>query len=113
MQLKPTEIVETALAARRLQPDAAAIDVLDEAMAGQHGTDPDFEAVGQPFSDWLSPASPFAQLLRMAFAPDLTDDDLSLAADPSAADGRSDSVASRWLHGVIEAFAFRYRLWSA
>lgn len=92
-------IVARALELAQKHPDWTGLQVLDVAMNGHVETHPDFEIPpdAKDYADWLSPPSPFAQLLRMAFAPRLADD---------AFDARSDG----W-HDVIDAFASRYRLW--
>ena len=61
-------IVDSALALLRTHPHAPALEVLDQVMEGHHGTGPDFDAPGEPFGNWIEPASPFGELLRRAFA---------------------------------------------
>lgn len=92
-------IVRRALELAEKHPDWTGLQVLDVAMNGHVETHPDFEIppTVRDYADWLSPPSPFAQLLKTAFAPKLAED---------AFDARSD----QW-HEVIDAFGSRYRLW--
>lgn len=92
-------IVARALELAQKHPDWTGLHALDVAMNGHVKTHPDFEIPpnGKDYADWLSPPSPFAKLLRTAFAPRLTED---------AFDARS----GEW-HEVIDAFGSRYRLW--
>jgi hypothetical protein len=86
-------IVDQALALLRTHAHASALDILDLAMTGQHGSDPNFEAPpGNPFSDWTDRESPFGRLLGLAFRGD--------ANDPDA-----------WERVVMPGFAERYQLW--
>lgn len=100
-------IIDDALALRRTHASAPALDVLDLAMRGHHGADLETEADGQPFADWLDPPSPFAQLLRDAFAPALPVD-VDVWGD-AAPDGRPWS--EHWDEQVWQPFAARYGLW--
>lgn len=108
-------IIETALQLASVNPDAPALTVLDEAMEGFRGADPDMEAEpGQPFTDWMDPPSPFARLLRDAFAADLTDDPWFVGdvwADE--APGTTASMAEVWRDRVVVPFAERYALWGS
>ena len=77
------------MALSRTQPTAPA-------MQGRHESDLDFDAPGEPFGDWTDPASPFGDLIRRAFAPDLI-----------SAQGTPDE----WQLLVLASYAERYRLW--
>lgn len=107
-------IIAQAAALRLSFPQASALEVLDEVMEGHHGCDLDFSAGrSELFGDWTDPASPFGELLRLAFAPDEVSSDagqlwLSLDADESPA---SDSLVDAWQTKVVERFAARYKLW--
>jgi hypothetical protein len=102
------KIIETAIETRRSNPDMPALDVLDVAMHGEHHTDPDFRAADEPFSDWLFPPSSFAELLRDAFAPALSDDDLAKLSDLHAA---PPELNQKWQRDVLPAFEKRYGIW--
>ena len=91
-------IVQRALALAEANPSWVALEVLDAALQGHVNTHPDFEAEPtRPFSDWLDPPSPFAELLRRAFGMHL---------DPHEAS----ADLPQW-QDVIDAFADRYELW--
>ena len=70
-------IMETAIALLMELPDAPALSILDRAMQGHAGSHPDFDSCcsvtcARPhpaYGDDLYPPSPFAELLRRAFAP--------------------------------------------
>ncbi len=68
-------------------------------MDSQVETQPAFEVLpsAEGYGDWLSPPSPFAQLLHGAFGNHL-----------DASDFKSQS--ERW-HQVFDAVGSRYRLW--
>lgn len=87
MQRAADLIVTTALELGRTRPDLHALEALDAAMRGQHGTSPSFECTGQPWDDWTDAASPFGQLLARAFGP---------APDEQT---------------LLDRFAARYALW--
>lgn len=91
-------IVRRALELAKRYSDWTGLQVLDVAMNGHVETHPDFEFPpnDKGYDDWLSPPSPFAQLLKVAFAPKLAGD---------AFDARSE----QW-HDVIDAWRWRYRL---
>jgi hypothetical protein len=92
-------IVRRALELAERHPDWSGLQVLDVAMDGHVETHPDFEVPpnADGYSDWLSPPSPFSQILKGAFGPQLADDEFH----PQSA---------HWQE-VIEAFCSRYRLW--
>ena len=95
--LEARSIIDTAMALSRTQPTAPALDILDLAMQGRHESDLDLDAQGEPFGDWTDPSSPFGDLLRRAFTPDLI-----------GAQGTPDE----WHLLVLSSHAERYRLWN-
>ena len=104
------KIIAVALGTRATHPHVPALDVLDLAMQGHEGCDLCFEAApGQPFDDWLDPPSPFADLLRQAFLPDVTLQQARLWTSDD--DLLADGFREMWQDEVIEPFAQRYRLW--
>jgi hypothetical protein len=103
------QIVSTALKLRQSHKYASARDILDLVMSGFEGSAPDFSKVGQPWDDAAHPPSPFAELLRSAFAPHLPAEDVS--GFSSMDDARRDAFTDIWATEVIEPFAARYRLW--
>lgn len=92
-------IVDRAMELAARHPDWTGQKVLDVAMDGHVETYPDFEVPpnADGYADWLSPPSPFAHLLKVAFGPQLT-----------AAECHAESA--HW-HEVIDGFVIRYRLW--
>jgi hypothetical protein len=107
-------IVDLALYVRRTHPEITALYVLDVAMEGHRNTHPDFEVANQSeFDDWLCPPSPFAELLREAFDPELQQEDLQLMVThdvPATVHERVRAIEERW-EKVIQAFGVRYGLW--
>ena len=107
-------IVATALALSKSHPHARAIDVLDLAMQGRHGTSPSFDTWGagnEPFGDWTDPSSPFGELLRKAFAPDEIDAGAATLWMSDASDAEANALLRSWQTLVIDRFAERYSLW--
>lgn len=108
-------IIDKAVRLAEGEPATAALAALDRAMDGARGADLDMEAdPGHPWSDWLDPPSPFARVLRDAFAPDLSDDPWFVGdvwAD--LAPGTTQPMAEVWRVRVIEPFAARYALWGS
>lgn len=90
-------IVQRALDLAQKHPDWPTVRVIDVAMVGHVESHPDFEVAGRDFADWLSPPSPFAELLRKAFGGHLPLEEFS-------------AQSARW-HEVMDAFQSRYRLW--
>jgi len=92
-------IVRRAMDLAQRHADWSSLQILDVSMDGHVGSCPDFEVSpnADGFSDWLSPPSPFARLLRGAFGNHLDTEEFH----PEAA---------RW-HEVIDAFGARYSLW--
>lgn len=117
-------IVQRAMQLLCEQPMLSALNIIDAAMEGHHGTHPNFDAQ-DPWSDaplphpgyWedLMPPSPFAELLRRAFDPSFDPREVALVPMAelgleSASRERLDKIEDRW-QAVIDAFAARYRLW--
>lgn len=95
-----------------MEPAITAIEALDRAMRGYEDADLDFDAgPGYPFDNWLDPPSPFADLLRLAFAPHITAEQTALwySDDPLLAK----DFREMWDADVIQPFEQRYRLWQA
>lgn len=100
-------------------PNVAALDVLDHAMRSSRGRRPDFRNTGATaslYADHRDPPSPFAELLRRAFAPNMDPRDLVLLA----LRGKSHelhlqlaiaSANKRWQE-VLDSFCERYDLWN-
>ena len=113
-------IVTRAMDLWRKLPDRPALEILDRALLGHRDEHPDF-AHGGPLmtgdSHHLLPPSPFSELLRRAFAPDLDAQEVLLMAllrppqDPALL-ARLRAVEEAWRSRVIEPFGARYRLWS-
>jgi hypothetical protein len=117
-------IVESALQLLREVPTMPALDILDAAMKDHEGAHPDFESFDPvtgrkphpAYSDDTDAFSPFGELLRRAFAPNLDPRELMLLnpIEPHVStelQARATKVASQWQE-AIEKFADRYRLWS-
>lgn len=106
-------IANTALMLHRSHPQAPALEVLDLSMvAYQDSAFPDFDAPGMSPSNSAFLPSPFASLLRAAFAPNWTDEDF--AAPASDAPGAAASTHSQmWALQVLAEFADRYGLTQA
>lgn len=104
------QIIAVALGTHLTHPKVPVLDVLDLAMQGHEGCDLNFEAgPGHAFDDWLDPPSPFADLLRLAFAPEITAEQMALwnSDDLFLAEG----FRELWDADVVQPFARRYRLW--
>lgn len=112
-------LVTRAMDLWRKWPDRPALEILDRAMLGHRDEHPDF-AHGGPLmsadSHHLLPPSPFSELLRRAFAPELDAQEVLLMAllrppaDP-ALRARLRAVEDAWRTRVIDPFGARYRLW--
>ena len=114
-------IVTRAMDLWRKLPDRPALEILDRALLGHRDEHPDFSHGGPLMtadSHHLLPPSPFSELLRRAFAPDLDAQEVLLMAllrppqDPALL-ARLRAVEQAWRTRVIEPFGARYRLWSA
>jgi hypothetical protein len=104
-------VVEVALSLWAHQPMDTALSILDRAIATCEPRDLDFAFE----ADQLHLPHPFAQLIRLAFAPQLVPDNSPLApikttgSDP-ADELRSEARHAEW-HKAIMCFADRYGLW--
>ncbi|WP_046116138.1 hypothetical protein [Aquincola tertiaricarbonis] len=104
------QIIAVALGTHVTHPKVPVLEVLDLAMKGHEGSDLSFEAgPGHAFDDWLDPPSPFADLLRQAFAPEIGQAQLALWHSDS--DFLAEGFREMWDADVVKAFAVRYRLW--
>jgi hypothetical protein len=90
-------IVVRALELAAQHPQLPALQILDAALDGRHGTHPAFECQREAWADWIEPPSTFAALLRQALAPELADADF-------------DAESEHWQQ-VVDRFARRYALW--
>ncbi len=116
-------IVDVAIQLLMASPEESALAILDRTMRSHLGTHPQFSSfdvtartVPHPcYADELVPPSPFAELVRRAFCPQLDPRELMLLALPEAQtpaiQSRQSEVRERWQE-VVENFAARYRLWS-
>lgn len=117
-------IVDTAMQLLMELPEAPALAILDRTMRAHLGTSPSFpsfdvvarRAPHPCYADDLDPPSPFAELIRRAFAPQVDPRELMLLslqdpADNLQLDGRLTLVREQWQQAVHH-FAARYRLWS-
>lgn len=99
-------------------PNVAALDVLDHAMRSGRGRRPDFRnsgATASLYADHRDPPSPFAELLRRAFAPNMDPRDLMLLAlrgknHDMHLQSAISSANERWQE-VLELFSERYDRW--
>lgn len=104
------QIIAVALGTHATHPKVPIVEVLDLAMQGHEGGDLNFEAgPGHAFDDWLDPPSPFADLLRQAFAPEIKAEQTALWGSPD--DLLADGFREMWDADVVQPFAQRYRLW--
>lgn len=114
-------VVDLALDLQHELPNVAAIDLIDHAMRDYRGTDLSFRNTGPTaalYADHRDPPSPFAELLRRAFAPQLDPRELALiglagrpGTDPDL-QPRIRAAEQHWQR-VIDGFAARYDLWNA
>jgi hypothetical protein len=115
-------IVETAIQLSMELPDTPALEVLDLAMRGHHGEEPDFASRVSATSDEPHPAyasdlqvpSPFIDLLRRAFDPQWDPREMLLLANPepqSPAEQARYQEAAKRRDALVQAFGVRYRLW--
>jgi hypothetical protein len=116
-------IVDTAIQLLMELPEAPALAILDRTMRAHLGTHPSFSSfdvtarsVPHPcYADELDPPSPFAELVRRAFAPQMDPRELALLAlpqaDTMALELRLSRVREQWRE-VVDNFAARYRLWA-
>lgn len=113
-------VVDLALDLQLELPNVAAIDLLDHAMREHHGSHLSFCNTGPTavlYGDHRDPPSPFAELLRRAFAPQLDPRELALiglaeTGGDAELQQRARAAGQRW-ERVIDSFAARYDLWNA
>jgi hypothetical protein len=116
-------IVDAAIQLLMQTPETPALAILDRTMQSYLGTSPRFSSresqdktLPHPcYADELNPPSPFAELVRRAFAPYLDPRELMLLALPNGLDPKLNTrvtqIREQWQEAV-EDFATRYRLWS-
>ena len=111
------EIVRAALNYREKRPSAPALEVLDAEFEGKHETAPDFDGEDFGYDNWFYPPSPFAELLREAFVPNVTADEVALLCIRESTDQfirpQFLRTAAMWEEKMVHALADRYTLWSA
>lgn len=101
-------IIKVALATQKNAPDLPALSILDAVMIRHLGAVVHFGAKGQSWTDWLNPPSPFADLLRQAFAPNMSESNLEFWDDPRP--DLAGATRDLWRFMVVEPFARRYGL---
>lgn len=116
-------IVDRAIQLWLLKPDMPALDILDKAALGNENCDAEFES-----ADPMNPAlvhplydderylpSPFGEILRKAFAPDLDPREMLFATQQDNADAQTQSriefALDTWESRVLRPFRIRYGLW--
>jgi hypothetical protein len=116
-------IVDEAMSLLRNWPELGALAILDRAMDGHHGEHVDFESCDPltgtsphpAYADETDRGTPFAELLRSAFAPTLDSCELLLIGRAAYANDehrqRINTLTDQWQQ-VIEKFADRYQLWT-
>lgn len=117
-------IVDTAIQLLMELPEAPALAILDRTMRAHLGTHPQFpsfdvtarKAPHPCYADDLDPPSPFAELIRRAFAPRMDPRELMLLTlcdkvDSLALEVRLNKVRDQW-QDAVSNFAARYRLWA-
>ena len=122
---EPQLVVARARELRRALPLRAALEVLDEAMLLMDGVvDPEWEAIDPNYPDHVHPdyadetlpPSPFAEILRQAFAPDLDASELEpilldgSGTDDYAEEQRCVDALNLWEQRVFGPFYIRYGL---
>ncbi len=102
-------LVQSARILRAARPNAPALEILDDAMAGRHDTSPDFVDPDAPEGDWSSPASPFGELLYAAFC----NNGLPIPKGPQAeGDPRAWGwIMDTWNAVIMPRFIDRYGLY--
>lgn len=108
MDSQSKRIVQNALHLRGSHPHAPALSVLDVVLSGKAGADLDFDDPAQPGGNHTDPGAAFGQLLRAAFAPEISDTELRERGGPAG----EQEFLTWWRDTVIEPFALRYALWS-
>jgi hypothetical protein len=117
-------IVETAIQLLMELPHAPALAILDRAMKAHQRGNPNFKSwdvlsrrTPHPcYADELDPPSPFAELIRRAFAPQMDPRELVLISlmnktDSPELNQRIAKLNARW-QAVLGKFAERYQLWT-
>jgi len=116
-------IVECAIALSLANPSMPPLDILDRAVSGHELTDAEFESTDPRRTDRVHPLydderylpSPFGELLRRAFAPDLDAREMLFATERDSDDPgfqrRVDAALDIWWKRVIGPFNVRYGLW--
>lgn len=105
------ETMQLAIDLSQQAPQRPALDILDQAMRQCHCDGP---APLAPVD--FDPPSPFAELLRQAFAPTMDPRELRLLTQAGQTDAAElqalvEAARRRW-YEVIDCFANRYRLWT-
>lgn len=105
------EVVQVALSLWAQRPMQAPLSILDRAMASFEPNDLDFAFD----ADQLRPPHPFAELIRLAFAPQLNPGAPILTSIKANFSRRSPESAPEAMHAewqrTIMCFADRYGLW--
>lgn len=116
------QIVDRAIALSLAKPEMPALEILDQAAKGNEGSDAEFESIDPVNHNCVHPLydddrylpSPFGELLRRAFAPDLDAREMLFAtqrdSEDPAVDARIEAACDLWWERVIEPFRARYRL---
>lgn len=100
------DLIEVALLLRQQHPETPAREVLDAVMLAPPGSALRSHAGLREETAWLGPRSPWAGLLREAFAPEVEDDYPQLLQDP---DPEVRSVLEElWGRTAVRRFRRRY-----
>lgn len=100
------DLIEVALLLRQQHPETPAREILDAVLRAPPGADLQADASLRLETDWLSPCSAWAPLLREAFAPEVEDDYPQLLQDP---DPEVRAVLQElWARTVVRRFRRRY-----
>ncbi|WP_046115508.1 hypothetical protein [Aquincola tertiaricarbonis] len=103
------QIIAVALGTHLTHPQVPALAVLDLAFQGCEGSALHVETdAGVASVHWLHPPSPFADLLRQAFAPEITAQQVQLWT--SGNDFVAQGFRARWEADVVAPLLQRYRL---
>ncbi len=108
MKLRIQRLIQGAVDDGPAGSQQAALELLDHTFSGVadqllygHGS-----SAKQAWAPWVTPAGPFGRLLRDAFAPDWSDEDV-------AEWETSRVLQARWCGDAVDAFACRYCLWTS
>jgi hypothetical protein len=110
-------VVMSVIYTRDESPDMTALEVLDASMAGYNECSPDFSnPTTEDIANWrdwsgscqsaIDPGTPLGEILRDAFAPQLTEASLS----SFALSGPDSDIRETWHALVVAPFGMRYRL---